>query len=137
MLLVLRDVTSVTGQSFAIPSDCDTVLGDELRIVVEDWDLASGNDFMGEIRFPIVEPSSRDQTITRQWYTLRDKVEKDGSGGLEVEARGQLEVVLRWIFNPTLDPVGLPVSASAFAMGSVSLPASTMLFYGASASDIH
>jgi len=66
----------------------------QLEVILADYDLASGNDFMGKVIIPI-KPLAHLRPV-RQWYTLGDETGlPDG-----VNMRGQVELVLRWFHNP-------------------------------------
>ena len=55
---------------------------------------------MGEVRIPLPQrPDQRDQSAKREWYTLCDELKKDGTGGAEVEERGEIEIVTKWTYN--------------------------------------
>jgi len=104
--VVKKSLNPKYNETFKMPETSELELGDELVIVVEDWDLASGNDFMGEVRIALPpRPDQRDQTTKREWYTLCDKLRKDGTGGAEVEERGQIEIITKWTYNKDFNPV--------------------------------
>ena len=69
--------------------------GHALRVLVEDVDEISADDFMGAVDIPL-DPM-RDKKRHRAWYALANK---DGKADKD---RGEVEVVLRWAFEPALE----------------------------------
>jgi Ca2+-dependent lipid-binding protein len=73
---------------------------DVVDIVLEDWDLVGSNDFMGKVSVQV--GSLRGEHTQRQWHPLQPK-----SGRLEDlkgEMKGEVELALKWAYNPTRDP---------------------------------
>ena len=73
-----------------------------MAVVVEDVDVASGNDFMG--RFEVSMASLRDRQPQRAWHTLKDQA--------GAEAVGEVELVLRWVYDAS-SALPLPVAFEA------------------------
>ena len=105
------------NEVFAFPVEDAT---QTLEVVVDDWDLLSGNDFMG--RVPIKVGQFADRQRHKQWYKLRGNAKPGASspsrgggggspGGGEPEEggeatakdRGEVQLMTRWVYNPELD----------------------------------
>ena len=75
-----------------------------LEVVVDDWDQYSGNDFMGRVEIDLA-PLSHKRRV-RSWYPLGGKagaVDSKLWGNEKSKARGEVELALRWCYNPSLD----------------------------------
>ena len=66
------------------------------EVEVEDWDLVSGNDFMGACRLQLNQV--HDRTVHQVWLPLTGNTSEDDSD------RGRLELAVRWIHSPELKP---------------------------------
>ena len=77
----------------------------KLNVVVDDYDMASGNDFMGKFEVDVGQLANRSEL--RQWFPL---CSEDGEHNADI---GSVLVGLRWVFNPELlSPVDAPVDFS-------------------------
>ena len=75
----------------------------KLSVVVDDYDMASGNDFMGKFEMNVADFENRQEI--RQWYHL---CAEDGTHGADI---GSVLIGARWVFNPELlGPVDQPVN---------------------------
>ncbi|KAJ1450927.1 hypothetical protein M885DRAFT_531139 [Pelagophyceae sp. CCMP2097] len=63
-----------------------------LKVSVEDYDLISGNDFMGEFDIPL--RLLADRALRRSWYPLKGAVSGGGSD------LGSIEIAARWVHDP-------------------------------------
>lgn len=73
----------------------------QIRIVVEDWDMI-GNDFLGETRISLAK--LLDKQTERQWFPLQSNGDSpEEVDGEEIE-RGEILLVLKWVFSPAIDP---------------------------------
>jgi hypothetical protein len=63
-------------------------------VVVDDYDMASGNDFMGKFELNLSDFENRQEI--RQWYSL---CAEDGTHGADI---GSVLIAARWVFNPEL-----------------------------------
>ena len=74
----------------------------KLKVVCDDYDMGSGNDFLGQCEIDLAQLGDRKEL--RAWYQLGDD---DGSIGADI---GHVLVAVRWIFNPSrLSPVDQPI----------------------------
>ncbi|GMH60673.1 hypothetical protein TrST_g7550 [Triparma strigata] len=74
----------------------------KLKIICDDYDMGSGNDFVGMVEVDLSKVGDRKEL--RSWYQLGDD---DGSIGMDI---GHVLVAVRWIFNPErLSPVDQPI----------------------------
>ncbi|KAH8074107.1 hypothetical protein JL721_2669 [Aureococcus anophagefferens] len=67
--------------------------GESFKATMEDYDLASGNDFMGVVSLSM--STLVDRRVRRQWFDLMDK-----GGKAPKESLGKVELALRWRHNP-------------------------------------
>ena len=65
-------------------------------MTVGDWDLLGENDFMGRAIVPLAPLA--DKRASRRWFPLGDE-DGDGADG----TRGEVELALRWVHDPSLD----------------------------------
>ena len=76
-----------------------------LEVVVDDWDQYSGNDFMGRVEIDLA-PLSHKRRV-RSWYPLGGQADAADSKlwgtNDKSKARGEVELALRWCYNPSLD----------------------------------
>ena len=77
----------------------------DLEVLVEDWDRLSGNDFMGRLDPPLALDELRDKARVRRWFALAPAAGETRQTERE-KARGEVELVLRWRYNPSLDFFG-------------------------------
>lgn len=84
-----KNLGPIWNEYFEFPVE-DT--SDVLRVVCDDWDLTSGNDFMGAVDVPL--RMLTDRTLFRQWWWLRDE------NGRDLKASGKLELAFRLFHNP-------------------------------------
>lgn len=119
--VISKNLNPLWMESFTFP--CDD-LENTLSLVVEDYDLVSGNDFMGQTSVTLNHFSRIDEReVMRSWFNLAPKgvklaePKKDGEkksrllgrkkkkkaeGDLGAETNlGRVEVALRWVHNPT------------------------------------
>ena len=88
-----------------------------LVVTIDDWDLASGNDFMGRRKIPLLAHLS-DGRPRRRWFPLGDTTGATprgndggaaggegagGEGGSGEEERGDVQLILRAYFDPARD----------------------------------
>ena len=64
-------------------------LDEVLHVTVDDWDAASGNDFMGTFSIPVDDLEGRE--VHRRWYDLEDEK--------RMKARGRVEVACRFVYR--------------------------------------
>ncbi|KAH8076365.1 hypothetical protein JL721_363 [Aureococcus anophagefferens] len=83
-----KSLAPVWQESFSLAADGD----DALAVTLWDEDLASGNDFMGEVRVDL--ESLADRRPRRSWHPLRGR---DGA-----VAQGAVELCVRWRHDPAL-----------------------------------
>ena len=83
----------------------------ELRLTVDDWDMLSGNDFMGEVRLPL-RPLAHKRRV-RAWFPLAPAgappLLRAPTGASKL---GELELVLRAAYDPRLVFVPFPLLAA-------------------------
>ena len=103
-----------------------------LSVTVDDWDLMGSNDHMGEVTIDLrseLGPEGarlRDGKPIRAWYKLIHQDSKDlaSAGPNDSKARkdgvqgdGEVELVLRWRYNPVLDPKSNKAAAGSVRWG--------------------
>jgi len=71
--------------------------GSLLKIQIDDYDMASGNDFIGQVTLPM--SSLSDKQENREWRTLQT-LEGEESAKL-----GKVLIAFRWLYNPSLKAV--------------------------------
>lgn len=87
------------NEKFSLPVKSDTAV---LDVIVDDYDMASGNDLMGSFKVPLSD--LKDRKEHRAWYPMAGE---DGVVGADI---GHVLVALKWIHNPErLSPVDSPV----------------------------
>lgn len=78
-------------------------VGGVLDVVVDDYDMGSGNDFMGQISIPLTTLTTRQEV--RQWYEL---TEKDGK--VPESDIGSVLLAVQWVHNPDkIAPIDKPI----------------------------
>ena len=133
-----KSLSPVWREVFTIPN---VVLGGKqspiLTVTVQDVDLASGADFMGCVRIPLIDMHSG--TLKRAWWPLEDEdadeddidvrpeTPAEGAAGTaegDAATRGEVELVLRWVYNPELevhvaddDPTTRPPNSLCIVLG--------------------
>jgi len=82
-------------------------LGAVLKVVVDDYDMGSGNDFMGQ--FTIGELGQyEDRKEVRKWFDLKEKDGKEPEGDI-----GSVLIAFRWVHNPDkVAPIDQPIDLS-------------------------
>jgi Ca2+-dependent lipid-binding protein len=74
----------------------------KLLVVCDDYDMGSGNDYIGQVNIDMANLADRKEL--RAWYPLADKEDKVGAD------IGHVLISLRWVFNPErLSPVDQPL----------------------------
>ena len=74
----------------------------KLLVVCDDYDMGSGNDFIGQVNIDMAPLAHRKEL--RAWYPLADNEDKVGAD------IGHVLIGLRWVFNPErLSPVDQPL----------------------------
>jgi len=87
------------NEVFKFPVKSDRAI---LNVVVDDYDMASGNDFMGKFEVDVGQLGNRSEL--RKWFPL---CSEDGTHNADI---GSVLIGLRWVFNPELlSPVDAPI----------------------------
>ena len=84
-----KNLEPIWSEHFEFPVED---LSDSLKVVCDDWDLLSGNDFMGQLDVPI--RLFADRELHRQWWFLCNE------HGREHTDLGKLEFAFRLYHNP-------------------------------------
>ena len=85
-------------EKFSLPVKSDAAT---LEILVDDYDMASGNDLMGKFTIPLAD--AKDRQEHRAWHPLAGE---DGVVGADI---GHVLLAFKWIHNPNrLSPMDLP-----------------------------
>lgn len=95
-----KTLEPVWEEAFAIPHSDPGAL---LMVQVDDYDMGSGNDFMGQVKIPV--KALEDGAENREWRrlcTLENEVDN---------RLGQVLLAMRWMHNPELVASAAPVAA--------------------------
>ena len=119
-----KNLNPVWGEKFVM-GPLQYEVGHVLKCVLFDYDIGSGNDFMGQVNIPLVDLVSR--VPIRKWYRITDKAtaNKGGeSGAAAGPDLGRLEVWLRYVYNPLHDPTWVepPILIETFTSTALDLP---------------
>ena len=88
----MRTIEPVWNEHFALP--CDDA-EDHLMLVIEDYDMLSANDYMGQVQIPVRSLESR--KFVREHYRITDN---KGELRKKPKTWGTLELCLRWVHDP-------------------------------------
>lgn len=106
-----KNLDPIWNETFAMPVDD---ISSQLTVLVEDWDRASSNDFLGRVVLPM--ELLRERVPQQRWFPLGGPNEEDLVDEVQNEEgvwevvkpadieRGQVELALHWWHNPNLDP---------------------------------
>jgi Ca2+-dependent lipid-binding protein/Ran GTPase-activating protein (RanGAP) involved in mRNA processing and transport len=121
-----KDLNPVWGEKFVL-GPLQYEVGHVLKCIVFDYDVGSGNDFMGQVNIPLVDLVSR--VPVRKWYRLTDRATAAKGAEHEDAAAagpdlGRLEIWLRYAYNPLHDPTWVepPILVESFTSTALDLP---------------
>jgi len=96
-----KNLNPVWNEVYRIPA---TSTQSSLEVVMEDDDAVK-NDFMGKVTIPLF--SLFDKHTETRWYKLTDQK------GRTTENNGQLQLSVKWVYNPALKIVAKKIDSDA------------------------